>query len=126
MNLPTVTLPQGEVTLRPLGFDDLETLTRIIEIGMAGRVLTPQGLLVAIALGLPRALKECMPWFASLLGMTPEEFRDPVRVPFHALPSIFRAVAAHPDLTNFRDSLLQAMASDAITRFKQRTEANHG
>lgn len=126
-NTPTVTIQGKEYKMRRLGIVDTFTLARIIGVGAAGigkeltdLEMTPDVAIGLLIVGFPYASKEILNLFASLLGVKPEEIRDPNLFPMGSEIEIIKALADHIDVKAFFTKSVELMKMPASKEFLKR------
>lgn len=124
---PTIIIKGKEYKMRRLGIVDTFTLARIIGIGAAGigkeivnLELTPDVAIGLLIVGFPFASKEILDLFASLLGVEPEEIRDPNLFPMGSEVEIIKALADHIDVKAFFTKSAELMKMPASKEFLKR------
>ncbi len=118
ITLPTVDLGGPEpVTMRHLGLEDLGHLATIVRASQESWLedqnwrinptpwATTSGLATFLLVGLPRAGAAATPWVGSLIGLTPEESRDPSKLSLTVLSQVLEALVVHPDLRSLQAAL---------------------
>jgi hypothetical protein len=124
--LPILQIGEKTYPLKGLGLPHVFQLLDITAttIGNAARgSLTPQQLGVAILMAAPKAEGPVTAFLGSLIGLTPEEMRDPEVFPIHALPDLIECLIRHPDLMAFVESFTRLLESNAFEEMLNRVGA---
>lgn len=103
---PAVEIEGKQYNIRRLGIADTFKLTRILSIGvsmMGGSIESMNAKSAAMALfaAIPRAEKEIIDLLASLIGVKPEEIRDPDLFPMGSEIAIIEELVKHQDMQAF-------------------------
>ena len=128
---PTIEIEGKTYTLRRLGIQDTFKVIKIIGIGvkeMAGMFnlnqLDAQTMTMAMVGAIPYAEDEIMDLMASLIGVGPEEIRDPEQFPLGSEGAIIEALTKHQDLKAFFTQLQRlADQNPAIKQAMQQATA---
>ena len=125
---PIVTIKDKEYKMRRLGIADTFKLARIIGIGAAGigkeivaLDMTPETAIGLLIVGFPFAADQILELFASLLGVTSEEIRDPNVFPMGSEVTIIKALVEHIDARAFFTKLGELMEIPALKGFLKKT-----
>lgn len=121
---PVITIKGKEYKMRRLGIVDTFQLARIIGIGAAGLGkevanldMTPEAAIGLLIVGFPFASKEILDLFASLLGVKPEEIRNPDLFPMGSEVDIIKALINHIDVMAFFDKLAELIKMPVSKEF---------
>lgn len=124
---PTITIRGKEYKMRRMGIVDTFTFARIIGVGAAGigkeltdLKMTPDVAIGLLIVGFPYASKEILNLFASLLGIKPEEIRDPNLFPMGSEIEIIKALVDHIDVKAFFTKSVELMKMPASQEFLKR------
>ncbi len=126
-NTPTIVINDKEYKMRRLGIVDTFALARIIGVGAAGigkelvdLEMTPDVAIGLLIVGFPYASKEILDLFASLLGVKPEEIRNPNLFPMGSEIEIIKALADHIDVKAFFTKSAELMKMPTSKEFLKR------
>lgn len=121
---PTVTIQGREYKMRRLGILDTFKLARIIGIGAAGLGkevinldMTAESAIGLLIVGFPFASKDILDLFASLLGVTPEEIKNPNLFPMGSEIEIIKALMGHIDVKAFFTKSVELMKMETSKEF---------
>jgi len=121
---PVVTIGGKEYKMRRLGMADTFKFAQIIGIGAAGigkelvtLDLTPEAVIGLLIVGFPYASDRILDLFAGLLGVKPEEIRDPNIFPIGSEVTIIKALVTHVDAKAFFIKLTELVEIPAVKEF---------
>lgn len=123
-NTPTVTIQGKEYKMRRLGIMDTFKLARIIGIGAAGLGkevskldMSAESAIGLLIVGFPYASADILELFASLLGVTGEEIKDPNLFPMGSEIEIIKALMSHIDVKAFFTKSIELMKMESSKEF---------
>lgn len=128
---PTVTIKGKEYKMRRLGIVDTFKVARIMGIGAAGigKEITSLEMTAESAIGLlivafPYAEEKILELFASLLGVSEEEIRNPDIFPIGSEIEIIRALTGHIDVKAFFTKLVELLEMPTLKEFLKKTSTS--
>lgn len=123
-NTPTVTIQGKEYKMRRIGIVDTFKLARIIGIGAAGLGkevssldISAESAIGLLIVGFPYASTDILELFASLLGVTEEEIKNPNLFPMGSEIEIIKALMGHIDVKAFFTKAVELMKMESSKEF---------
>lgn len=128
---PTVTIKGKEYKMRRLGMADTFKLARIIAIGAAGigkeisnLEMTAEAAIGLLIVGFPYADRQILDLFADVLGVKPEDIRNPDIFPMGAEVDIIKALVEHIDVKAFFTKLTGLLEMPILKEFLKKTSTS--
>jgi len=128
---PTVTIKGKEYRMRRLGMSDTFKLARIIGIGAAGigkeitsLEMTAESAIGLLIVGFPFAEDRILELFASLLGVSDEDIRNPDKFPIGSEVDIIKALVEHIDVKAFFTKLTGLLEMPVLKEFLKKTSTS--
>lgn len=128
---PRVTIKGKEYRMRRLGMVDTFKLARIMGIGAAGigkeissLEMTAESAIGLLIVGFPYAEEKILDLFASLLGVSEEEIRNPDVFPIGSEIEIIKALTGHIDVKAFFTKLTGLLETPALKEFLKKTSTS--
>jgi hypothetical protein len=129
--VPTVTIAGQTYKLRRLGIQDTFKLARIVAIGAAGlggevgnQELSPELFASLFLIGFPYAEKQVFEFLGSILGVKPDELRDPQKFPMGSEVEIVNALIEHVDVKAFFSRVEALLKTPAFRALLKRTSTS--
>lgn len=128
---PKVTIKGKEYKMRRMGMVDTFKLARIIGIGAAGigkeitsLEMTAESAIGLLIIGFPFAEGKILDLFASLLGVSEEEIRNPDIFPIGSEIEIIKALVEHIDVKAFFTKLTGLLEMPILKEFLKKTSTS--